>query len=355
MNPKYHNPVFSTAVVRRALLAAFVGTLLVLAGCEDGPTKTDPMSLQIALCGSNMTRGQFGEMLDGNMHVVAEFSEDGKATAQIVGGFIAGFVINTLDFDALHRWDFTHSNGRYRIRNGRNTMDLYLILDEPFEGYQAGDTLRENLFLPSSFVRSVSANLSGVSYTKGPLFNLISGNISWSGTTPRFRVDAARFTLGVVSNGNWIVRWRSGAVDTVLIRMASVPLDLGALKADFENGKMGFSYDSTRHSSLSKSLEQQIYQSGFNMSPLDEQGTRWSWEGEYRNRVDKTFLMHGGPSTVFIRGHVSTVNGNYSAYYCDEALTDSLGVSVEDTSLTWGYFKSVNGDSIPYGLVPTEK
>jgi hypothetical protein len=264
-------------------------------------------------------------------------------------------VINTIDFDALNKWNAEFSGGRYRIRSGANTMDLYVIFDQAFGSYQPGDTLRENLFAPSSYVRNVGIDLSGVDYDKGPLFSLISGGISWSGTKPRFRLDLTRLTLGVVSNGNWKVRWRNGEVDTIRTRMASFPLNLAALQGDFESGAVGFSYDSTRHTSVSKRISQGIFQSGFSMKPLDAQGTAWSWEGGYRNHVDKVFEKKGVPVRFYIRGHVSTVDGNHSAYFCDEGLTDSLGFAVEDTSLTWGYFKSVNGDSIAYGLVPAQK
>jgi hypothetical protein len=343
--------------VPRVVLPFLAALLLVGCGDDENPSNSGPNSLSrsISVCNTSMTRPQLVEMLDGNLAIVAGFSADGWAASEIVGGFIAGLVINTLDFEALNRWNATFSNGRYRIRNGGNTMDLYLVLGEPFGDYLPGDTLKENLFAPSTYVRNVSVNLSGVSYAKGPLHDLIAGGITWNGGTPRFRLDVTKLTLGVVSNGNWLVRWSPLEVDTIRSRMASFPLNLGALKSDFEKGLIGFSYDSTRHANAARQLQQGIDQSGFSMRPLDDKGQGWSWEGEYRNVVNKILRKSGAPLRVYIRGNVSTVNGNSSAYYCDEAHEDLVGIAVEDTSLAWGYFKSVRGDSITYGLIPAVK
>lgn len=345
---------------RRAVMpaTAAVAGLLALTACG-GDRAADPatraLSRSITLCETTFKRGELIEMLDGTLIIAAGFRADGLAATDIVGGFVAGFLLNTLDFEALDRWGASFDNGRYRIRNGGNTTDLYLIADEAVAGYQPGDTLRENLFAPSTYVRNVSVNLSGVSYTRGPLFDLVSGGMSWSGTTPRLRLDATRLTLGVVSDGNWYVRWSETDVDTIRSRMMSVPLDLAALKADFKSGELGFSYDSTGHANAARKIRQIILQSDFRMTPLDEDGKRWSWEGTYRNHMSRVLPTSGDSLRFHMLGYVSTVGGNGSNFYCDEDLTGLIGVAVQDTSLTWGYFKSVAGDSIAYGLVPAGK
>jgi hypothetical protein len=337
---------------------ALSASMVFLVSCEDddgmSPQETY-LARTISLCEASMTRGQLIELLDGNLSIAASVSEQGYSAADMVGGLIVGFMLNTLDFQALDRWNTEFSGGRYRVRNGVNTLDFHLVFHEAFGDYQPGDTLKQNIFAPSSYVRNVSADLSGVTYDKGPLFSLISGNISWSGTKPRFRLDVTRLTLGVVSDADWTLRWSKTEVDTIRVRMASFPLDLNVLKSDFEHGQVGFSYDSTRFNSPSLKLDQEIYQSGFFIKPIDAQGKGWSWEGEYRNRLDKVFSKTNAALRLYIRGTASTVHGNRATYYCDENLTDSIGNSVHDNSLEWGYFKSVNGDSIPYGLVPATK
>jgi hypothetical protein len=233
---------------------------------------------------------------------------------------------------------------------------MRIIAREDFGDYQAGDTVKHNLFSPSSFVTGVKANLSGsVSYDRGPLFSLVSGSISWKNLEPRFRIDAGKISLSFVSVGLWRTPFWFLTRDSILSRM-STEIDLGSLKSDFKNGRLGFSYDSTRYTSRYLDIEQSVYDSWWQMSPLDSTGRRWSWEGNYRSRVDKT-LIPGQPFRVYINGHASTVNGNRTGYYCDGAMTaaDSIGFTVDDTSGTWGYFKSIHGDSIAYGYIPVGK
>lgn len=333
-------------------LAAILG----ITACDDGvDAETKYLNHTLNVCETRIKRRELIEMLDGTLAVVAGYSEDGHTATSIVGGFIAGFVINTLDFDALNKWDAQFSNGRYRIRNGANTMDLYLVADEEVAGYQPGDTLRENIFAPSTYVRNVSVNLSGASYDRGPLYSMISGGISWRGTTPRFRLDVSRLRLGVVSDGNWYFRWSGSQVDTLHVRKSTLPLALGALKADFEAGRLGFSYDSTTYESTMRKFRQVIDTSMFWMAPLDEQGSRWSWEGSYRNRVSRVMPSSGDSMNFVVVGRVSTLHGNGSNLYCHADGTGLIGYTVEDTTLAWGYLKSVWGDSIVYGFRASDK
>ena len=298
-------------------------------------------------------------MLDGNLAITMGFSEDGSRASEIITDLISSFVVNTLDFRALDKWDASFTKGVYRIRNGGNTFDVRMMVLEDFGAYHAGDTIKENLFEPGSFVRSVKVNLNGsVSFSQGPLYSLVSGNITWKNLDPKFRLDATKLSLNVVSNGLWRFpswSWLDNP-DSILSRMSST-LNLNQLKSDFNNGRVGFSYDSTRYSSKYLDLDQSIYASLFEMRPLDSLGKTWSWEGDYRSRVDKTLSYSNKSLRVYMHGWVSSTNGNgnRAGYYCDEEMLDSIGVAVRDTSGKWGYFKSVNGDSIAYGLVPAVK
>lgn len=345
---------FSKSIL--AFSAVVVVFLFAACGSDKG---TDPhtryLNQQINVCDAGLKRGELIEMLDGTLSIVAGYSEDGHTATAILGGFIAGFVINTIDFDALNQWDVQFSSGRYRIKSGANTMDIYLIADEAVAGYQAGDTLRENIFVPSSYVRDVSANFSGVAYDRGPLFSMISGGISWRGTTPRFSLDVSGLRLGVESEGDWYVRWSGTQVDTLNVRKATVPLDLGDLKEDFEAGKIGFRFDSTTYASIGRRFSQVIDTSQFWMSPLDGEGNRWSWEGVYRNRVSRVLPSTGDSLSFVVVGKVSSIEGNGSSIYCNADGTGLIGYTVEDTTLTWGYFKSVWGDSIAYGFRSSDK
>lgn len=317
--------------------------------------ETRYLTQTLDVCETRPQRGELIEMLDGMLAIVTGFTEDGHTTTAMVSDFVTTFVYNTLDFGALDRWGAQFSNGRYRIRNGMNTLDFYLIAGEPLAGYQPGDTLRENLLVPSTYVRNVSVNLSGVSYSQGPLFGLVSGGISWRGTTPRFRVDASRLKLGVASQGRWRVYWSWTEVDTIDVRNSTVPLDLAVLKADFEAGEIGFSYDSTTYVARKRHVSQVIDSSWIRMVPVDEEGKRWSWEGSYRNRVTRLLGGKKDSLTLIAKGEISSVNGNGSRLYCREDGTGLLGNVVMDSSLLWGYFESVWGDLIFFGLRPADK
>lgn len=344
---------------RSGLTALGVAVMLGITACGDDDRGMDEQTRYLAqtvdVCDTRPRRSELIEMLDGMLAIVAGFSEDGFTASQIVGGFATQFVLNSIDFDALDRWNAQFSNGRYRVRNGSSTLDLYLIAGEPLAGYQPGDTVRENLFASSTYVRNVSVNLSGVSYDRGPLFGLISGGISWRGTTPRFRLDAARLKLGVASVGRWQVRWSETDIDTMEVRNTLVPLDLAALKADFAAGRLGFSYDSTTHVGRKLRIRQTIDSSMFLMKPLDEDGTRWSWEGTYRSRVARVLRGRSDSLTLVVRGDVSTVHGNGWSVYCGEDGTGLLGNAVVDPSLLWGYFESVWGDLLLFGMRPADK
>jgi hypothetical protein len=201
----------------------------------------------------------------------------------------------------------------------------------------------------------VNVDLSGVSYSQGPLFGLISGGVSWRGTTPRIRIDVARLKLGVVSHGRWRVYWSMTEVDTIDVRNSTGPLDLALLKADFEAGEIGFSYDSTTYVARKRHVRQMIDSSMLRMIPVDEEGKRWSWEGSYRNRVTRLLRGKKDSLTIIAKGEISSVKGNGSRLYCREDGTGLLGNVVLDPSLLWGYFESVWGDVIFFGLQPADK
>lgn len=125
------------------------------------------------------------------------------------------------------------------------------------------------------------------------------------------------------------------------LQMTTTRFHLLEVATDLEAAGFGFSYDGTSYSS--PSMEQEFYGSEFLTTHVDEDS--YAWQGPYLSTVTK------GPMTLYQSGYASSLGGNFTDYFCDEALQDKLGSAQHDDSLEFGIFTLADGSaSFEYGL-----
>lgn len=276
------------------------------------------------------------------MVVAGIYDTDGVTLSRAVGGLLLGMANNGVDPYALQQSDLVFKDGVYSLNTPGHSIRLVFYFAQPFENFNEGDTIPYNLFALSSYVTNISIGVSGITYDDGPLYHLITGSISFNGLTPHIVLNTTLISFTLSSIGNYVGSLLS-TTDSLRLVMTMVPVTLQTFRDQLYSNGFGFSYDSTLFTSTYLNMREKLYGSTFYMTRLD---STWYWQGFYRGYVQKENFQ------FYIHGLASNVQVNYTGFYCDPAFADSFGVAIHDTSLTFGHFYSVAGDTLLYGLVP---
>lgn len=348
-------------------LRALGGSLLVLAavsvtGCSDedesppsGPGETSTtQEMQYDLCGATVSHTEMMRFLDGNLVVVASHVEQGVGAGQIVGGLVAGLVLNGIDFSNLD-YEPAFSDGRYELTNGDAYVGVTLYFAEDFGPHAAGDVIPYNVFDVSSYVKDFEITSFdpfsgdvGFDFEEGPLYGLIEGDVDFDIDNPtsisirvRIRTDLVAFEA---KSEKTYFGMPPRMDDELRVVMTTTHARLDEVYAQFLGEGYGFSYTGTTYDSPFFGIEQELTDSLFLMKR--DEGGGWFWEGDYESDVTKS------PLTMYQSGFVSNLEGNYTEYYCDAALTTRAGVAQHHLDLSGGEFVFEDGTRLPYGLMP---
>jgi hypothetical protein len=285
---------------------------------------------------------EFIKILNGNLFICASYVEDGLTTSEILGGLIIGLALNGVDFNIIDKMDISFQNGEYVLKTGNSEIKLIFYFAEDYDDQLSGEQISTNLFDQESYITDLSIIFPEITYSEGPLFNLINTDISFEDNIPHFYLDFTKIAIQCISSSFY----SNNTIDTLLSIMTTNKQPLHTIYTDFYNNGCGFSYDYSYYVSSYYDIRETLNNSFFYMIRTD---SFWYWEGWYSADIIK------GDFPFYIKGLASNKRQNYTAYFSDPQYADSFGVALHDLSLEHGTFYSIWGDTIEYVLEPISK
>jgi hypothetical protein len=319
-----------------------------LAGCTvHEPLDEEPAEDRlVTICDKEMSEVAFAEFLHGNLVIVGALAEDGSSKSRAIADLVIMLALNGIDFSSLDAAHASFDGGRYSLETGESVLAFELTFAGDFGAWAAGDVVPHNVFALSSYARNievhVGANGVTVTYDPGPLHDLVQGEIEIDGISlsARVRIRGDLLDIEVDSGSRYENVWSQR--DDLWLQMKSTRVNVAALAGDLEDAGFGFSYDDTHYRAPSLELEQRFHDSEFRTIRLAN--GKYDWQGSYRAWVEKDDRrMHQS-------GWATNQGGNYTEYYCDEALTRRVGTAEHDDSLRGGVFVFESGTRLLYGL-----
>jgi hypothetical protein len=316
-------------------------------GGGDGPVDP-PRSLTI--CEEELTEAEFLRFLDGNLVIVAAFTEQGSSKAKAIADLVVMLVLNGIDFGQLGSARPSYQDGRYGLKTGDSDAGFRLYFAQDFESWSAGEPIPHNVFSPDSYARNIEVEVdtgqwpptATVTWDPGPLAGLVDGSIAIDETSlavkVRLRTDV--IAIQVDSGSAYESVWEPD--DELWLQMTTTQVALPDMLGDLEDAGFGFSYDDTTYDAPSLGLAQEFHDSEFLTLRLDN--GNYAWEGSYRASVTK------GPVTMYQSGFASNSSDDYTDYFCDPELSRRVGRAEHDRSLLFGMFVFDDGERFPYGL-----
>lgn len=303
------------------------------------------------LCGAEMTASEAAEFINGNLVILAQYSEDGQSKSSALGSMVISLVLNGIEFSDLGSARPTFSDGRYALSTGGSALAFELTAAEDFGEVTAGEIIPHSVFAVDSYARNIRTEIDSsafpptvtVRYEPGPLAGLVEGDLEIDETSLnlKVRVRTDLLDIQVDSSSSYADVWVPD--DELVVQMTTTQVNLSALAGDLEEAGFGFSYDGTAYESPAEDLTQEFSDSEF--LTLRKDNGNYKWEGSYRSTVAKR------EATMHQSGFVSNDGGNYTEYYCDPELSEFAGVAEHDDSLLGGTFVLENGDRFFYGII----
>ncbi len=318
-------------------------------GLDEAPA--DEEQRTYTLCGDEMTQREMADFVNGNLVILARYSEDGQSKSDAITSLVVSMVLNGIDFSNLGSARPSFEDGHYALQTGDSELGFELIAAGDFADVAAGEIIPHNVFAVDSYARNIHANVDAstfpptvsVTYEPGPLAELVDGEIEVDAqsldVSLRVRADLLDIQLdaSTVYESVWVQE------DALAIQMTTTQVNLADLAGDLEDAGFGFSYDGTAYDSPREEMTQEFSDSEF--LTLRKDSGNYKWEGTYRSTVTKAALqMHQS-------GFVSNDGGNFTEYYCDGELTQFAGVAEHHDSLRGGWFVFPNGERFAYGII----
>lgn len=326
---------------KKISLILFLFLLSVSCSDEKLDSKKSLEKGKIEICQTDFSKDQLKDMLNGHCIIAAGYQKEGSSLNKKLLGLILALVLYGVDFETLFSHGITYENSWYSIINGDQSFKFAFTFLEDFGNYKSGELIPYNLFSADTYVTNILFDGNSVSYTNGPLFNLISGSITFTGVTPKIRLSTGKIGIEIHSKNSYKQTYPSGEYDQITINMKTAKTSITNFYDQVNSEGFGFSYDSTIFISTKYDVVEVFYNSLFY---LKKSGENFIWEGYYSGNVIKS------NSKFYLEGLASNRVQNYTSYFCDEKMTTTFGKANHDLSLNFGYFQMLNGDTINYRL-----
>ena len=275
---------------------------------------------------------------------------DGFQTLEFIGKMISDIIGYSLITVFGSHYTYTYNNGAYLVTAPDFTVSCAFHYGAGVGSHAENDTVKANIFSTDSYISGIHAILTSpfYEYTKGPLFDLIDGDISIDGSLnvtygvnfsklkmSFFREtvhELPQFPLGVVNDSiqlkmrhDSFARMAPVAVrqfddrfheDSILIDhggtvMTSQPVEL----------KVTFAADSGYRTVSYAFTTRQIMNS--QLTRYGNHGDTLKVSGSYRSSSALGFDGH--EQWVYFSGRYSSTVSDSSWFYCDDVLTDEFG------------------------------
>ncbi|MFH0902711.1 MAG: hypothetical protein V2A73_18930 [Pseudomonadota bacterium] len=338
----------SGVLLATSMLLAGAGT----SGCDDDDEQKQQEELETySLCQRTMTKQAVREIFNGDLVMVDTYAEAGYSSSFIITQLVLSIVLNGIDFDTLdsYTYSFEEDTGYYVLGDGATRIGFRLLFAKDWKEFAAGDPIPYDFFDEKSWVTDVDVEMNGLdvelSYTPGPLYELVDGNVSITGDLDdvdiAFDVKTDFLAFDVNSKQSYQGSSECNRADTLTINMTTTPVTFLELAEKVEEGGFGISYKGTIYDSPTFGIDQEFTDAPILMK---RNGERWHWEGTYRSTVSKD------GESVFQKGFISNIAQNTTEYYCDENVTEYIGIARHALDRESGVFEFADGTEFRYGL-----
>jgi hypothetical protein len=351
-------------------------------GDDEKSAKTGSQSaaVTVGVCGRDVSVYDAARTLTGGAIIGGRHVEKGGAAHELLGGLVAGMLLNGIDFVALKDFEIDFADGRYTFKTGNDQLGFRLFFAEDFGDYRQGDPIPHNIFALDSYVTDVDVNVGGtpldpdIDYdiSWGPLADLVDGDLDISGRDPRdlkisvkLHAEAIGFALESVQRDTFEVPLAdflglvTGRFD-YQVHMNTPPIAVPALAEALHTGGYGVSFTGSYvkseylfDSKVMQRTDVSFDDADFLILEDDDGGY---WDGEYLGTHDVWYRDYGGTAQtrLSMRGLGSTRNPNYTEYYCDADRTQLWGRADHKADMTGGTLTLANGKHLNYGIGPVE-
>jgi len=314
----------------------------------------------VTLCSHPMTIGEWVGLLGGNLVIVAGLDNAARSGRDVVQAILAAMTLGPVDFDRLGALQTRFSNGVYSYGTDPSRVEtrFAFVAAQAFGTYATGDTLRENVANVSSYLQNLKFSLTnGVTWNRGPLFDLIQGSVSVSrNLDASFSIDPSRLSVTLATRVQANRSRRTVSIrhdslvfveatpDSLGLRISLPAMTIGRLKSALSDGTLLFSHDGTTYASQVDGIRQSFHDSRIQL--YDDTLGVAQFRGSYQADASS-----GGLNYHHL-GIISSNSPQSTTFACDEAFRDTLGVAHHGAELTHGRFVTASHDTIPYALVP---
>lgn len=329
--------------------------LLLLAisfgGCNEQIPETEQS--EYTICERTYSKTDFLQLMNGNLVIVGEYCGKSDSSLGMVANLLVNMFLHGIDFSQLSDYDIEFEDGSYIAGIEDTWISFTLFFAEDFGEHSAGEKIPYNVFDMDSWVTNIDISVSfdGIipdvdySYNEGPLYDLIDGDVSFSGVSLsglsislKAKSELVAFSMDSV---NTYQGQEPRTSDTLTLHMSTSRIVLKDMIEQINAGGFGFSYDGTAYHSEYYGIDQTFSDS---MIFMKDDGEGWYWEGSYQSKMEKDNAV------LYHYGFVSNIEQNSTDFYCDESLTDKIGTSFHDLDLEAGTFRFEDGTEVRYGL-----
>lgn len=300
------------------------------------------------ICSSTFSKTDVLKMMNGNLVFVSDANSHGKSASAAIGELVTMLVLNGLDFEKLADYDFAFSDGDYSFKAGDEGYTFSLFFAADWQTYKAGDKIPYNVFDYKSYLSDISVKVlptAEITYSHGPLYDLIDGSVDLSGASLSALKVKFKFHSELVSfviNSKSIYTGQAPRTsDQLSWSMTTTAAALPTIQAQFEAGGFGLDFVGTVYDSKYYGLVQTY---GTSPALIKHDDLGYFIELNYQSTVTKAGV------TLYQTGIASERTANTTSYFCDADHLTRLGLATHATDLKSGSFVFEDGTTIAYGL-----
>ena len=360
-----------------------------LSACEESAASDQSCMLQrdecyatcttpkIAMCGVDVSDSEISYLLHGSAFFASQQAEEGTSIYRFLVNTLVNMLVRGISFSDLRsaKFPFDRETGTYSMDTGRSTIGVKLTFSEDWGDFSAGDPIPNNVFNPRSYVRNVDIDLGSltnprfeITYDRGPLFDLIDGEIEFDGRSlsslsakVKVKAHLISFELESISRKTfelpdslWLPMFTTEyswelfqRTSPIVVTEFTEALRDGRFKIDWSESHLNQKFQLFDKTYLES--DDTFSEAVFTLSEDDEGGMI---SGDYRSHHKAKFNALGikREGELYTDGFLSSREANYTEFFCDDDLSEPWGRAEHNLELTGGVLTMQDGAEVKYGV-----